>query len=327
MSNSDDENSDNFVDCPTNDAADKLLSRLPSYRKVTNSRKKNSELRSMIPRQKNDAKKKSTRNEANKKAEDVIKEIKTDIANLLTKFDLLNNIYPAFVETFELMEDRLTAVESEISALKTKSHNPPTPNPTPFRDALTSNDSQRLNKLEYLNSEEDRKKRFLEICFTHPSFQSSSSNIPHEQLNDVLKTTLQLENREIDANIRVRKSKRENTLIATFSHQRFKQFVYRARKKIRTNGNDSNFYLNDNLTSYNHGILMKLKRDRKSYPNTSDPYSSIYSFEGKVYVKLKREPNQNGLHIKDVDQLSKFLDEVKSSSNTTHASTPQTNDA
>ena len=171
------------------------------------------------------------------------------------------------------------------------------------------------------------KKRFLEICFTHPSFQSSSSNIPHEQLNDVLKTTLQLENREIDANIRVRKSKRENTLIATFSHQRFKQFVYRARKKIRANGNDLNFYLNDNLTSYNHGILMKLKRDRKSYPNTSDPYSSIYSFEGKVYVKLKREPNKNGLHIKDVDQLSKFLDEVKSSSNTTHASTPQTNDA
>ena len=56
---------------------------------------------------------------------------------------------------------------------------------------------------------------------------------------------------------------------------------------------------------------MKLKKNRKDLTNTfdSEPYASIYSFEGKIFVKLKNE--QNGNHIKDLNQLEKHVEEMK----------------
>ena len=313
MAENSDYESDNFEDCPTDAAAENLLKRVPKFCRKTNSRKKISELRSLLPKHNPEAnKKKSPRIETNKQVDGVLKDLKTDLSNLMSKFDKLYTLFPCFVDTLEIMEERVTSLESELRGFLTKFENSKSmsSDATTYRDALTSNDSQRLTKLEYANSEEERKKRHLEICITHLSIETSSSNVS-EQLKSVFRDVLKLENREIDSSFRVRKSKRENTVIATFSHVRFKHFVYRARKQLRTDGDAPNFYLNGNLTSYNYNILMKLKKNRKDITNTSDsdPYASIYSFEGKIFVKLKNE--QNGNHIKDLNQLEKHVEEMK----------------
>ena len=292
--------------------ADKLLTRVPDYIKRTKSRKKLFEIRSLLPKGKPDdcTKKSSSRIDNNKKMEDVLKDIRADFTKILSKFDHLYSLIPAIVDSLDMFEERVSKLEEELFEFKSASSKTSIPSPTPYRDALASNDSERLNKLEFFNSEEERKKRSLEVCFTHPNIQTSSVNVS-EQLGSLLRDTLKLESHQFDANLRVRKSKRDNTVIVTFSHQRFKSFAYRARKKLRVEGEDVvDLYLNDNLTSYNHKILMELKKKRKIFARSDDPFSTIYSFEGKVFAKLKRDLNMDSIHIKNNNQLERFLVEI-----------------
>ena len=59
---------------------------------------------------------------------------------------------------------------------------------------------------------------------------------------------------------------------------------------------------------------MELKSKRKSYVQSEDPFISIYSFEGKIFVKLKKNsPSSNGDHVKSPPQIRHLLEEIKSS--------------
>ena len=222
---------------------------------------------------------------------------------------------PEILDTIEELGNRVSLLEEELS--KRSATPKPIHNPTPYRDALVSNDCQRLSKLEFLNSEEERKKKSLEICLTHPTIHTSSDNIPH-QVTQVFTSILKLEGRELDSNLKIRKSQRSNTAIVTFSDKRFKNFVFSARKQLRLseNDNDNTLFINDNLTSYNYNILMKLKNKRKSLENENNPFKSIYTHDGRVFVKLKRNNDANGTHIKTSSQLTTYLQELESSTAT-----------
>ena len=87
----------------------------------------------------------------------------------------------------------------------------------------------------------------------------------------------------------VHKATRINTVSVTFSHLRFKTFVYKARKKLKTEQNpiSTDLYLNDNLTSYNFGILRNLKNIRVKRTGERKPvFESVYSIHGKIFVKM-----------------------------------------
>ena len=54
-------------------------------------------------------------------------------------------------------------------------------------------------------------------------------------------------------------------MIMILSHRRYRAFLYFVRKNLRQENENSNqdLFVNDNLTSYNFRIVMKLKNEKK----------------------------------------------------------------
>ena len=257
--------------------------------------------------------KRSIRVDAKKTIEDCFKDLQNDFNKMAKKFNSICETLPDLLTAIDSINSRVSASEDKIREIEAiiKSQAQTPSNPTPFRDALISCDSQqRLDKLEYAKSEEDRRKRSLEILITEPSLENASNL--HENINILFSDKLQMERREIDSRMQVRKAKRANTAVITFSDIRFKKFAFRARKKLNEVSNSpSDIFLNDNLTPYNHKILMDLKKTRKSFNQDSDPFKSIYTFDGRVYVKLKNSSNLESQNVKNIEQLNALLNSVK----------------
>ena len=123
-----------------------------------------------------------------------------------------------------------------------------------------------------------------------------------------MRRKLKMENREIDANMIIKKAPRTNTVRITFSNPQFKKFIFKSRKNVRdTNPNEvKELYINDHLTGYNHKILMNLKTNRKKYTE-NDPFKSIYSHEGRIFYKLKNQEDEHGTLVKTLAELESLL--------------------
>ena len=91
--------------------------------------------------------------------------------------------------------------------------------------------------------------------------------------------------------------------------------MFAARKNLRQNhpANCENLYVNEILTSYNFEILKKLKSEKKRRSENSETsFHSVYSFEGKIFVK-KLPSNDSSMCIASKRDLSKFLAEMDGS--------------
>ena len=133
-----------------------------------------------------------------------------------------------------------------------------------------------------------------------------------------MKRDLGMETREIDVNMTARKIK-INTVLICFSSKRYKGFLYATRKKLRTSNNPINgdLFINENLTGYNFDLLKKLKRERKSRldSNCVNKIESVYTFDGKVFVKTNVSSISSGsLHIKNPMSLVEFIDKLNRTS-------------
>ena len=83
--------------------------------------------------------------------------------------------------------------------------------------------------------------------------------------------------------------------------------MYRAKASLRDKGSPAyqGLYINDDLTPRNFQILMSLKNYRKSFSRDDDPFRSIYTRDGRVYVKLATDdPSGFGTHVKHHDFLA-----------------------
>ena len=141
----------------------------------------------------------------------------------------------------------------------------------------------------------------MQISIKHPLIDPNSNNL-HDDIAKFLAENMKITNREMDTSLIVQKTSRPNTVILTFSDRRFKLFIFKACKNLRTANDEvsSDLYLNDNLTPYNFSILMSLKRERSRRRTENRPlFETIYSIDGKVFVKLTRgAPNQEAVNIK-----------------------------
>ena len=226
----------------------------------------------------------STRIDNKKMFEDYVHDLSSDFFNLSKKFDTvcdcISNIF-----------DRLDEVEKRIDSFVRRSEEQHTQTAETFSSiAARPPDNDRLNKLEYVASEEERKKRQLEVTLTHPNIDPNTSDLT-THVKTFLLETVKMENREIDVNFQVRKVGRENTVLVTFSDRRFKRFIFAAKKRLRTSHPDDsiNFFINDNLTSFNYNLLKKLKMEKKRRTESLLPsFDSLYVFEGKVYVRISQ---------------------------------------
>lgn len=93
--------------------------------------------------------------------------------------------------------------------------------------------SDRLERLEYLLSEEEREKRGLQAKITHPELDPDNTELK-EHVDDFLSRKMVMRGRDIDSNLMAMKSgRRQNTIIVSFSTNLFKRLLYAARNKIR----------------------------------------------------------------------------------------------
>ena len=127
---------------------------------------------------------------------------------------------------------------------------------------------------------------------------------------------MRMEAREIDVNFRVRKVSRNNTVMITFSVKRFKRFLFASRKRLRQNLPEQceSLYVNENLTSYNFSLLRTLKAEKKRRIEANETsFGSVYSFEGKIFVKKLAATDETASCISTKRDLRTFLTEFDNS--------------
>ena len=177
--------------------------------------------------------------------------------------------------------------------------------------------TDRIERLEFQSSEEERKRRLLQVTITHPNIDNK--NPDSSAVLGILRDQLKMDRREIDSNMRIAKFSRANTALLLLSHKRFKIFLFKARKRLRdSNANElNNLYLNEHLTTYNHQILMSLKNSKKLRSGEGlHTFASVYTFEGKVYVKKDNGAYNDDAILVKTPSMAHNLDEQLAATST-----------
>ena len=254
-----------------------------------------------------------------KELKDSLQDLNNDLQTLQNKFDCFFNSMMSIVEEIETIEDKMGDLENRVISLERKdiSYSRAVRSTVPSEDAETQ--GKRIERLEFVTSEETRKSRTLQVTLTHPQIDKSHENFP-VHIKNFLETKLNLERRKIDTNMIIGKGQRENTAQITFSHRRFKLFLFTARKQLVENDEEERkkLFINDNLTNLNFSIIMKLKELRKNRQASKLPcFESVYTFEGKPYIKIKRtDSNNDAIHVKSLHDIPKLIEKLSSGNDT-----------
>ena len=80
-----------------------------------------------------------------------------------------------------------------------------------------------------MTSEEERKRRSLEVTITHPDINNETENLENHARN-FFSYHMKMDNRSVNANLKVHKCSCINSIRVTFSDVRFKRFIFSARK-------------------------------------------------------------------------------------------------
>ena len=219
--------------------------------------------------------------------EESLSDLVRDSGEFHKKMQLLQDCMVSILDKFDALEARILSLErasTQTSGTDGSSY-------AAVAAAASSNESRatldRVVKLEYQSSEEERKRRLLQVSLTHPEIDTSATDL-QTNVRSFLSTRMKMEAREIDSAFRVQKSTRENSVLIFLSHQRFKNFIYSTRKRLRE-ANDSivqNLYINDNLTPYNLALLRDLKSEKSCRSSEGlSSFHAVYTFHGKVFVK------------------------------------------
>ena len=320
-SESDDYQTDDGSNNRISNMIQSCLSEKPEFEKSKTSVKK---MKSQLDKIKSSNKqKKSSRIDDRKQIDDFLKEISTDIFKLSQKIDTMVDIQKQTLDKVDSLESNVKDLQKDNESLlarvvaleANKSSHEHT-----FAEATATyrpNDDERISRLEYTSSEDERKKRCLEVNLTHPSIDNSTTDL-EKHVREFFSDHMGMESRSIDRNMRVKKSKRANTVQINLSNIRFKKFLYAAKKQIRVNNpeNHEDFLLNEYLTTYNFDILKKLKAEKKRCADEKMTcFETLYTFEGRVYIKKTRTNDKNdAICVNTRKVLDKIINDNKSSS-------------
>ena len=100
----------------------------------------------------------------------------------------------------------------------------------------------------------------------------------------------------------------DHTVMVTFSARRFKTFLFAARKKLRRDNEaqESELFVNENLTQYNISLLKLLNTEKKKRIQMgTNSFSSVFSFDRKIYVKTAVYSEK--MHIKNKEACPAFI--------------------
>ena len=255
-----------------------------------------------------------------RKLEESVRELCSEIGDISSKLKIIASTLTTFIDKFQDFEERISALESRSASSS----------PASYAQAVQSipisepSASSRIEKLEFISSENERRNRLLHVTLTHPSIDPEHTDLKLH-VREFLTTTLQMASREIDANMIAQKTPRPNTIQLKLSDRRFKNFLFAARKKLRNLGSSTHgtpgattendeLYINENLTTYNYLMLKKLKEEKRARAtNGSANFYAVYTFEGKVFAKVTAsQQSTDATHIKNPSALVDFLTRVDS---------------
>ena len=294
------------------DAIKQCMARKPEYQTTSKSKALRTQLNKLKTGSLKD--RQSSRIDSKKKLDDYFRDLAADFSSMSRKFDTI-------CDCISNLFDRLDALEETVTKVSEKLSHPPLPPPPPFHSyagaAGCPPDGQRLDRLEYASSEEERKKRLLEISLSHPDIDTSNPDLA-SHVRQFLSVKMHMEPREIDNLLSVRKLPRNNTVLIIFSDKRFKKFIFFAKKRLRQASSDlcTNLYINDNLTTYNYSILKKLKieKSRRLHENLSS-FDRVYSFDGKIYTKMSsNDPHPSAMCISSTRVMHQFFEKLNEAS-------------
>ena len=257
-----------------------------------------------------------------KNLDNTIHELSTDLLRLNTNFECLLECFYTILDKIEeltSLKERLESMDLRLTHLECKISEPEVSVNNSRQDGSSSEQTTRIEKLEYLSSEHERENRLQQVIITHPRIDSDSNRLA-EHVRDFLSTTMRMTGREIDANMRVSKRKRAHTVLVTFSSRLFKTFLFAARKKLRLDNDEqaAELFINENLTQYNFSFLKQLKGERKRRVEAGLPsFTSVFSFDGKVYAKVTS--NAEKIHIKNKQAYMEFLSGLDSDNSETNS--------
>ena len=166
--------------------------------------------------------------------------------------------------------------------------------------------NERLEKLEYQASENERINRALQVTITHPALDGNFQNV-FWTATHFMENIMMMEWRQIDANMYVQTTRRPNTILITFSDQRFKSFLFKARKNLPQQ--QVPIFINDHLTSYNYKILKLAKEERKrNNESHTNLFETVYSYNGRVFIKRSRsDPAAEAILVKSPENLKEIM--------------------
>ena len=123
--------------------------------------------------------------------QNTLREISDDILSLHGKIEGL-------FSTMDCVLDKLESLESRIEVLeKSRASNADSYSSVVQRN-INDNDLNRVERLEYFASEQEREKRMCELTITHPRFNEFTSSDFMGQLKNFLEKDLMMESREIE---------------------------------------------------------------------------------------------------------------------------------
>ena len=317
-------------------AASDYLSDKPTHIVKAKS-KRTMDIRSKLQKLNSSKSRQSSRIDSNKRLEDICKDVQSDLSCISGKFDMFVECLLELSEKVEDLEKRVVIIERNSSSslphasldqienlekrvvfIEQKT-NSPTYSAVASAERRTTDDrvdGDRLDRVEFLTSEDERKRRLLEVTITHPDIDKDANQLD-EHIKKFLTSKIKMNEREIDANLKAFKSARDKTTKVIFSHIRFKKFLFAARRKMFLDDRDAcqNLYINENLTPYNYDILKTLKREKKRREENNEPnLDAVYTFEGRVFVKKVRTDSKTpGTVISSRKSLENFLNQMSSS--------------
>ena len=171
--------------------------------------------------------------------------------------------------------------------------------------------------MEYLSSEEERRKRNLEVSLKHPDIDLENENLD-SHIRNFMSSRLKMEPRSIDSGLKTQKNSRNGSVKIMFSNIRFKRFLFGAKKKLRENSDDANInlFVNENLTSYNYSILKEVKEEhaRRKASNLNN-FFCVYSFDGKVYVKMSQSDERDAaIYLQNTKKMTELFARLEGTS-------------
>ena len=231
--------------------------------------------------------------------------MKNFCTELETYFDSLNEI----MDMIKVLSERIEEIDQKLQLPQTSSYADATRS-NPDAPSLINKRLEKvefsLEKVEYQSSEYERQNRLHQVTITHPSLDVNSQNL-FSTATYFMENILMMERRQIDANMYVQTTKRAQTILITFSDQRFKGFLFKARKNLPQQ--QFPIYINDFLTNFNYKILKMAKEERRrSYDNLNPIYETVYSYNGRIFIKKRRsDPTSDAIHIKSCEHLREII--------------------